>query len=703
MGPLHRKPKALDEERGKRRIHNIVPWIQNPLQGVDKEHLVFAPRHEASTLELFFDLFFVANLATFTTYHAISDHSSLFAYIGFFSIIWVTWFHTVLHDVRFENDSIYSRACKTVIMAAFVGFALVGSAFSPGTEKGDNTNFRVLCYTLVLSRVLFIIQYLVVGVYVGMARRTDIFLPLFLNILTYVIAAGAYGAMIPSFSDEKPVDQTNGIYSVWWVVMLIETIATIGISCFWRMLSFKKTHLVERMGLLTLIVIGEGAIGVTKTISRIMGKQGLDPEGSGLTLCIVLILMGLWMIYFDNHPHGHFGTIKQQIWSALHFPIHLAIVGLVEGAQQIALARYMSRNLSKLEKSFVQYCFKDHLDGAKLAAKLDDSIAYFHLEKKLQSSIFLGEIENGINEIGNSTGICGKSVTGSSAVDLPDLLFQLYANTWAAMYNSLGLSMPSDKDDDTVNIINLMFESWKLIYRYFWGAFLILMLCFLIVMFLIRKNKTDAFDLVSLFTRGTMIVIAAALIGVSASKDLMYRIIETPSILPLATSLLFLTILLDRIGAWVANRRNRKSGEPLTGHGVGDHGHGGHGGHGHEEDASHGHGDAEKHPGGVQVGGVATETPTPLSHRSSYNPLGGTGVMPSYFGADASAYSSAYSSAVPTPYDPIPPVQAGGPPTYMHHPQQHPTPPPQFSTNTAYVTPSGYSPVNNPQYGGAPY
>ena len=107
-----------------------MPWIQNPLQGVDKEHLVFAPRHEASTSELFFDLFFVANLATFTAYHYIVDHSSLFAYIGFFAIIWVTWFHTVLYDVRFENDSIWSRLCKTIIMIAFVGFALVGSAFA---------------------------------------------------------------------------------------------------------------------------------------------------------------------------------------------------------------------------------------------------------------------------------------------------------------------------------------------------------------------------------------------------------------------------------------------------------------------------------------------------------------------------------------------------------------------------------------------
>jgi low temperature requirement protein LtrA len=274
-----------------RRIHKIVPWIKNPLQGVDKEHLVFAPRREASTLELFFDLFFVANLATFTAYHSITDHSSLFAYIGFFAIIWSSWYLFSLHDIRFAHDSIYERFCKTVQMISFVGFSLVGSAFAPGTKKGDNTSFRILCYTLLLSRILLVIQYFVVGVFVGLKRRTDLFLPLFLNILTYVLSAGAYAAMTPAFSDSKPVDSNNGIYSVWWIVMLLECIATVAISCIWRMLSFKKTHLVERMGLLTLIVIGEGAIGVTKTISRMMGKYGLDPEGSGLVLCIILMLV----------------------------------------------------------------------------------------------------------------------------------------------------------------------------------------------------------------------------------------------------------------------------------------------------------------------------------------------------------------------------------------------------------------------------
>jgi low temperature requirement protein LtrA len=56
-------------------------------------------------------------------------------------------------------------------------------------------------------------------------------------------------------------------------------------------LSFKKTHLMERMSLLTIIVIGEGAIGVTKTVSRLMGKHGLDVEGCFLIMCIIIILV----------------------------------------------------------------------------------------------------------------------------------------------------------------------------------------------------------------------------------------------------------------------------------------------------------------------------------------------------------------------------------------------------------------------------
>lgn len=123
-------------------------------------------------------------------------------------------------------------------------------------------------------------------------------LPLGLNTLVYIIGAAIFAGMTPAFAKTSKIH--TSIYWVWWIVLLLEGIFTIGISCIWRMLSFKKTHLIERMGLLTLIVIGEGAIGVTKTISKLMGKYGLDPEGSGLVLCIILVLVS-FLVFTVRH------------------------------------------------------------------------------------------------------------------------------------------------------------------------------------------------------------------------------------------------------------------------------------------------------------------------------------------------------------------------------------------------------------------
>lgn len=159
----------------------------------------------------------------------------------------------------------------------------------PSRKLTAKQNFKILCYTLVLSRILFAIQYGVVLGFTAKKGYNKLLLPLGLNVLIYVIAAAIFGAMIPAFSTKD--EYHRGIYSLWWIVMLLESIGAIVISSIWRMLSFKKTHIVERMALLTLIVIGEGAIGVTKTISRMMSKYGLDAEGCGLVICIILVLV----------------------------------------------------------------------------------------------------------------------------------------------------------------------------------------------------------------------------------------------------------------------------------------------------------------------------------------------------------------------------------------------------------------------------
>ena len=171
----------------------------------------------------------------------------------------------------------------------FVGFALVGSQFQPGGEtKDDNhANFRTLSVLLAMSRGLLSLQYLVVLIFCAKAKYNKLILPLGLCSFFYLLTTAAFAVMILAFKDNQPYH--TGIYSLWYIALFLETALVLAVSSIWRMLSFKRTHLVERMGLLSLIVIGEGAIGVTKTVSAMMSKKGPDQEGSALIFTIILV------------------------------------------------------------------------------------------------------------------------------------------------------------------------------------------------------------------------------------------------------------------------------------------------------------------------------------------------------------------------------------------------------------------------------
>ncbi|KAF2263367.1 hypothetical protein CC78DRAFT_273413 [Lojkania enalia] len=555
--------RDVDAEKHLKRLHKTTPWIESPLEGADHEHLVFSQRHEANTLELFFDLFFVANLATFTTYHSITDTQYLYAYIGFFGILWSCWFQVTLHDVRFARDSIYERLCKTIQLIVFVGLALVGSGFNPGAVKADPKIFRVLCYTLVISRALLTVQHIIILLYVMAARYSKLYLPLSLMIGIYTLATICFGAMVPAFRSEKLTH--TGVYVVWYIVSILEGVGIIVISCFWRMLSFKKTHLMERMSLLTLIVIGEGAIGVTKTVSRLMSKDGLDTEGCALVMCVILVLVLIWALYFDNFPHGHYGTIRQQIWSILHFPFQLAIVGVVEGSQQVALARYVLKNYEKIEKSIIEYCFDENLDGATLRDALSGLVEYWQFEKKIETYGYTEFLNEFVWAIGNTTDVCSPENTAlyEDAGEWPMEFYNLTIGMFNAVYQGLGMKLPIDKLEKK-DAAEIAIHSWKVVYIYYWISFCMLVACSVGFLFLIRRHRVDLFDFVSVISRLIALVIGFILIALVASDDALYGFLGSPGVLPACLSLLFLILFFDKLSAVFCNWRLKKSGKPYA-------------------------------------------------------------------------------------------------------------------------------------------
>ncbi|KAF2761448.1 hypothetical protein EJ05DRAFT_498000 [Pseudovirgaria hyperparasitica] len=566
------------QRKGKQQKYAVVPCISDPTSGVKMENddgsgpIVFGQRHEASSMELFFDLFFVANLALFTQYHIIIEHSGFLGYIEFFSILWGTWFSVTLFDVRFASDSLYERACKLIQCAVFVVLSLVGSHFEPGTvqtygqsETPSNDTFRILSYALATSRALLAIQYIVVAVFCARRGYRKVLVPVGLNALFYCISAVAFGLMTLAF---RRIPFLSNVYIVWYVILALEIAGVLSVSTVWRDLGFKLTHLVERMSLLTLIIIGEGILGVGKTISIIL-RTHENAEYYGLIFVILLIIIFLWMIYFDNTPHGHFGTIRQQIWAFLHFPLHLSILGIVEGAQQLVRGRYWIHEVIDIATMVHEYCLSG-LDGTELSNALASSITSYKFEDKSIAGSDLPDLMRTLVTISNTPGLCNST----SIRDLPTswtfdelyaaingtALFDLVANFGSALYGStiVDNNWPTQRTLDSVNR-----DEWSVPYSYFWGSLAIFAFVSHILISLRRKTRADIFLFVQTLSRILVLAVAIALGVVGSFNDTFYyNFTDSPSVVTIAMGCLAFVFISDYIGRvasnWQVGKRNER-------------------------------------------------------------------------------------------------------------------------------------------------
>ncbi|KAH7317264.1 bacterial low temperature requirement A protein-domain-containing protein, partial [Rhexocercosporidium sp. MPI-PUGE-AT-0058] len=382
-----------------------LPWIQSPLKYSSGDDLYFHPREQASMIELFFDLFFVANLATFTSTHSIVDLDTLWAYLGFFTVIWFTWLQITMHDVRFAIDSFYERLCKAIQFCVFLGFALAGYNFEPWHQL---IVYETLCFVLFLSRVLLTIQYAVVLVYVTNSN-SKLVKPLIFIVSTFVVSSVTFLAMIIA----SHTGLSAKIYYIWYVMALLEAVAVLSISATWSSLGFGKTHLFERMGLLSMIVVGEGVIGVTKVVGKTMGADGPDIRAVQQAMAIIGILIFLWAIYFDNHPHEgqQLGTKLETFWVAIHFPLHLAFVGIAEGANQIAIAYKTWTYYRKFTDIATATCATPGITSQGLTSTLNSTISYFAFSKYTYSASIALDIEKSLLTLNNTVNPCAPLAT----------------------------------------------------------------------------------------------------------------------------------------------------------------------------------------------------------------------------------------------------------------------------------------------------
>jgi low temperature requirement protein LtrA len=269
-------------------------------------------RH-ATWLELFFDLVFVICIAEVV--HTLEDDRTLGGFLGtagLFVPIWWAWVGYTVYADRFDTDDLLHRVLVLAGMLAVIAMALsVHDALHGGSARFALTYVAVRTVVLLLN---------------ARARRHAAparpLLDLYLAAFTASAALWLVSVLVP-----EPYR-----YLLWAVGTTIE------LSAPWlgrRQIAqapIHASHMTERYGLFTLIVLGESVISVAQ------GAAGVDwePGTLGVALTGFLVVACLWWIYFEYISGLANRSVLQGLcFNYAHLPL---LAGLVSVALGIELA-----------------------------------------------------------------------------------------------------------------------------------------------------------------------------------------------------------------------------------------------------------------------------------------------------------------------------------------------------------------------------
>lgn len=182
-------------------------------------------------------------------------------------------------------DSIFERVCKALHLGIMIAFAVVGTQFDTSDTAENAVVFQQFSCIMMVSKIILLLQYGYVLFWVR--GHSKIVTPLLIHMVAFAVGAIVCLGLVFSFDKEK---ETTA-YLAWYAIAVAEALAVFISSSRWRSVSFKRTHLNERVGLLTLIILGEGVIILTKSMTYVTRAQNYSPAIVGQIISSTLIIV----------------------------------------------------------------------------------------------------------------------------------------------------------------------------------------------------------------------------------------------------------------------------------------------------------------------------------------------------------------------------------------------------------------------------
>ena len=279
-------------------------------------------RH-ATWLELFYDLVFVVTVSQLSHYlfHDVSL-SNFFGFLFLFIPVWWSWIGTTFFATRFYSDDLGHRLLLLLQMGGAGAMAVnISGAF--------NNTFSGFALSYAFMRLILVIEYVRVFRTIKSSESAN---PL---VKRYIIGF-SIAAIIWLISAFVPITEIR--FALWVIGLIIDFATPISTSKLTSKFSPHISHLPERMGLFTLIVLGESIVGIVNGMTEQIWDVYSVIEAS-LGLCISF---SLWWLYFDSIGRLPIQILREKgrislylIWLYTHFPLVVAITAVGVGIRRL--------------------------------------------------------------------------------------------------------------------------------------------------------------------------------------------------------------------------------------------------------------------------------------------------------------------------------------------------------------------------------
>ena len=281
--------------------------------------------HRAATpLELLFDLCFVvavSQAAARLEHGVVEGHwqQMLPAYAVVFFAIWRAWMNFTWFASAYDNDDLAYRLLTLVQIA---GVLILAAGVPAAMDNGD---FLTITIGYVVMRVAIVVQWLRVAQAIPASRRLG---------LRY--AAGTtlcQAGWVAQLAVPQPVAAGTLL-----LLIAAELLVPLWAEHGGMHIPWHPTHIAERFGLFTLIVLGESVLAATNTIQAAVASSGLSTSMIAIAIGGLILLFALWWSYFDRPAAEGLRAVSSSVfrWGYGHLLVFACLAAVGAGLQVCA-------------------------------------------------------------------------------------------------------------------------------------------------------------------------------------------------------------------------------------------------------------------------------------------------------------------------------------------------------------------------------